>query len=70
MREKGAGLVQRMERIAIRQGAAAEAGDLRKHEPHPVAALAARPQLRERVVIDMRLASTKRARSKVSIRRW
>src|SRR5262245_36859510 len=36
----------------LRGGTAAETGELRKHEPHPVARLATAPQLVENVFVD------------------
>ena len=47
----GPGLRQRGDRIGPRHGAGAEAGDLRKHVPHPVAGLSAGAQLGQGVAI-------------------
>jgi hypothetical protein len=59
MREVGPRLVEVGDRVHLRQPAVAESGDLREDEPHPVALLAAGPQLVERlevgVVVVLRL---------------
>ena len=62
----GPRLVEGTDRVALRYGTEPKAGDLRKDEPHPVAALEARRQLLQRLVIASRCASTNRARSKGS----
>jgi hypothetical protein len=50
--EIGARFRQRSDGVAPRHVAPPESGDLRKDEPHPVALLAAPPQLGERLLID------------------
>ena len=47
MLEIGAGLLQRCDGIELRGGAAAETGELRENEPHPVALLRACAELGE-----------------------
>src|SRR3712207_3965766 len=45
VRQVGLSLVERADSVALRRGAAPQGPQLREHEPHPVAALAALPQL-------------------------
>src|SRR5579875_2339778 len=52
MRQVGAGLVQRRDRVSGCCRAAAQPGDLREHEPDPVAALPAVAQLIKDTVVD------------------
>jgi hypothetical protein len=49
------GLGQAGEREALRHPAAAEPGELREHELHPVGALLAVPQLGQRLVVGLGL---------------
>jgi len=51
MGKVGAGLGQRDDRVVPRQLAPSEAGDLREHEPYPVAGLATAPQLVDHAVV-------------------
>ena len=55
VRQIGLGLGARGDRITLRHHAVAEAGDLRKDEPHPVRPFAARSQLGQRVGVTFGL---------------
>ena len=51
----GAGLAEVRQGEPLRHAAAAEPGELREHEPHPVRALLPLPQLGERLVVGLGL---------------
>ena len=52
VRQVGPSLVERPDGVALGHPAQAEAGQLREHEPHPVAGFAPRGQLGQGAVVD------------------
>jgi hypothetical protein len=56
MGQVGAGLVEIGDGVPLRGGGAAQPGDLREDEPHPVAALVAGVQLLEGLLVDALLS--------------
>jgi hypothetical protein len=51
MLQVGPRLIQAADRVALRHRAAPKAGELREDEPHPMAALVARPQLLQGLIV-------------------